>query len=236
MAVTFVAAGTEAGGTGAVSPGLPAGWAEDDIFLLHIEGEGEDANADGQGDFGGTLIGTVASAETGDSFATRHTFYWKRATASESAPTTDDAGNHTFAVITGWRGCITSGSPINASQSSFEGGGAGGRDTSIEATGVTSGVDNCMIVISVTNGDDVTVSGWTNANLVSITEAVDVSTTAGTDGSIHVAYGILASAGASGTTTATTSVSEHDANWVIALEPAAVGGTEPKFMTLLGVG
>ena len=225
MGGTFVAAGTLGAGNGSVVPGLPVGWAEDDIFLLHIEGEGEDANADGQGDFGGTLIGTVASDENGASYDTRHTLYWKRATASESAPTVDDAGNHTLAVITAWRGLVATGSPIHQSQSSSEGGGAGDRNLDVTATGLTTSIADALIVISVSTGDNTTISGWTNANLVSITEAFDVGADAGSNGSLHAAYGILASAGATGDTTATLANSEMDANWVIALKPA--DGGEP---------
>lgn len=216
MAITFVAAGTKGEGSAGVTPGLPAGWQENDIFILHIEGLGEDGAADGQGDFGGTLIGTVASGTDATPARVRHTVYWKRAGASESAPTTDDAGDHTLAVLTAWRGCKLTGSPINGTPVSTA---DSDGDVNLSATGVTTDVDNCMIVISHANGDTESVSGWTNSNLESILEATDVNTISGTDGCIAVGYGILASAGASGTTTATISASEEEANWTFALEP-----------------
>ncbi len=221
MPITFVAHGAIVGATTGVTPPLPTGWAENDIFILHIEGEGEDANADGQGDFGGTLIGSVASDQNGNAFDTRNTLYWKRATGSESAPDIDDAGNHTIALISAWRGCVATGDPIHQSQSSSEGGLGPDRNTGVSAVGVTTTIADAMIVIFHTSGDEQSISGWTNGNLVSITEAIDEVSSAGADGSIHAAYGILAAAGASGTTTATLSGSEMDANWVLALEPAA---------------
>lgn len=65
----------------------------------------------------------------------------------------------------------------------------------------TGGGDN-----SVTCGADICtgeLSGWTNANLSSITEYIDVSTIVGEDGTIGVAAGIRASSGAWGATTVT---------------------------------
>lgn len=216
MTISFVASGTKGEGLGSVTPGLPAGWQQDDIFLLHIEGEGEDGADDGQGDFGGTLIGSVASQTTGEPSQTRHTLYWKRAGASESAPTVSDAGQHTLAVISAWRGCIKTGSPIHKSASNS----TDSLDTSHSNAGVTTTIDNCMIVASGSSGDDNTYSSWANANLDSITEGMDEFTQQGSDGSIHMAYGILSTAGASGTTTATVNEIEREANWCLALKPA----------------
>jgi hypothetical protein len=92
----------------------------------------------------------------------------------------------------------------------------------MSATGVSTTVADCLIVISGSCGDGTSVDSWTNTNLASpaITEAEDMFTNQGSDGDVHVAYGGLASAGASGTTTATISASEEQANWVFALEPA----------------
>jgi len=64
-------------------------------------------------------------------------------------------------------------------------------------------------------------SNWANANLASITEAVDVNGQEGSDWGIGIAYGILVNAGDSGATTATIAISEEEANWCIALLPAA---------------
>jgi len=225
MAITFISVGALGAGLNEVVPGLPAGWAEDDIFILHIEGEGEpDANADGQGDFGGALIGSVSSDDNGNAFDTRNTIYWKRATGSETAPTVDDAGNHTIACISAWRGCVATGNPIHKNQSSSEGGASGDRNSDVSADGVTTTIPEALIVIVVNNGDLTTISGWTNSNLVSITEAFDLESDAGSNGHISAAYGVLTAASASGATTATLDNNEMDANWVIALEPAAASG------------
>src|SRR5690606_17091568 len=50
--ITFVGAGSQASGTGAVTPGMPAGATDGDLLLCHIEGEGEDGSADAMTDTG----------------------------------------------------------------------------------------------------------------------------------------------------------------------------------------
>jgi hypothetical protein len=222
-----------AAGTGAVNPGLPSGIQNNDILILTIEGEGEDVSADAAPAGGAwTAIdgstGSVASGTTGSSDKTRNTTYWTRYNSS-SPPSTavPDAGNHTLVVITAWRGCITSESPIHKYQSSS----SGSNNTSISITGTTTTVDDCLIVLISTCGDNDGLtaypgtqnhtSNWTNANLANpgITECVDVDTNTGSDGGIHIAYGGLATHGATGTTTAIHSLSEEEANWCIALMP-----------------
>ncbi|MDJ0950954.1 MAG: hypothetical protein QNJ94_18740 [Alphaproteobacteria bacterium] len=225
---TFVSAGTDAHGTGGVTPGLPAGLQDDDILILHIEGEGEDGNADSAptgGDWtaidGGT--GSVASGTTGAADKTRHTLYWHRYdSASPPNRSVPDAGQHTGAIITAWRGCKTTGSPIHQTQSSS----SSSNNSSISVTGVTTSVNDCLIVASSAAGDGTggtRFSGWTNGNLSGLTERADFSFTNGSDGAIGVASGGLATAGSSGATTATFSTNEEEANWCIALEPEPDG-------------
>ena len=228
MAITFVGF-SGAAGTGAVTPALPSGLADGDIYILTIEGEGEDTNADAAPTGGAwTAIdgstGSVASATDGLADRTRNSCYWAVYTAA-SPPNrvVPDAGNHTIAVITAWRGVDTT-TPIHQVASSS----SSTNNTSVSITAASNtSVDGCMIVVTTTAGDNnataypgtAMFSSWTNANLASITEAVDVNSNAGSDGAIGIAYGILTTAGAIGTTTATNSLSEEEANWCIALLP-----------------
>jgi len=217
-APTFVAAGTVAAGVGNVTPGLPTGWAENDIFELFVETyatDGAPATPSGY-----TLVGSVVSGLTGSATEPRCTLFEKRATASESAPTIVDVGNHQIARIIAFRGVKTTGDPQNvAAVSSFE----QAKNTSISITGLTTTVDDCMIAVFKATGNDRSVASWTNTNLASITEATDDLTLVGNDGAIASAYGVLASFGATGATTATLSGADRDANWCIALEPVADG-------------
>ena len=112
---TFVSAGTPAGGTGTVTPGLPSGWQQDDIFLLVVE---TPANTNTP-PAGWTAV-TNSPQGDGSTTSTFINVYWRRATASESAPTVPDSGNHTYAVILAFRGCPTSGNPWNVTSGGSE--------------------------------------------------------------------------------------------------------------------
>ncbi len=223
---TFVAAGTYASGTGTVEPGLPGGIANNDILTLVIEAEGEGSGAAAAPSGGEwTLIGYDESDTNSFPPTTRCTVYWHRYDGStDPNRTVPDAGDHTSAIIAAWNGCLTTASPIHQVQVSSD----DSANTSGSATGVTTTVDDCLIVIAGTHGDNVTVSGVTNASLSDLTEHVDQNHLDGTDGHIHVFAGGLASFGASGTTTWTVSASEEDANVVFALEPAAAVTANPK--------
>jgi hypothetical protein len=217
----FIAAGTAASGTGAVTPGAPAGIVDDDLLILVIEGEGEDANADSAptgGDW--TAIdgstGSVANDTAGSAWDTRCTVYYHvYDSASPPSYSVPDAGEHTLAQVLAFRNVDTT-TPIGNTQSSS----ADDSNTSVSITGVTTGAANAGVLVVFTNGDDVTASGWTNSNLVSIDELTDESTTSGSDGSIHAAFGLKATAGATGATTATVSANEREAGWTIELKKA----------------
>ena len=246
MAISFVSY-VGGAGTGTKNPGLPAGIADGDVLLLTIEGEGEDLNADNP-PAGGVWVaidggtGSVASATDGAGDRTRNTtYYCVYDSAAPPATLVPDAGNHTAVVITAWRGCDTT-TPIHKYQSSSN----ATNDLSVSVTGVTTTEDNCMIVAITAAGDNnaalnypgsqAMYSNWANANLASITEAVDVNGQEGSDWAIGIAYGVLASAGVSGATTVTIAISEEEANWCVALLPAktghSLGGKETRRMLL----
>lgn len=232
---TFVAAGTPAAGVGSVVPGLPAGLQEDDLMFLAIEGEGEDGNADPQPAGWGTLLGTVASGTSGQNDKTRLTIYYRWATATESAPTVPDAGNHTFAVISAWRG-VDPTTPIHQSQSgSYSTNSGSPRALPV----VTTTIDDCLILHFVTAGDNTLVS-FANPALAdpTITKAYEPNTSSGSDGTNACAYGGLATAGSSGTSaTHDWSTLEESAMFTVALAPDAAAPTYVDGeIALVGVG
>ena len=62
--------------------------------------------------------------------------------------------------------------------------------------------------------------GWTNANLTSLAECVDYSDIPSNGGGVHVATGVLASAGSSGNTTLTLATASGFGALTIALKGA----------------
>ena len=228
---TWVAAGTVSASTGAATPGIPTGTTTNDIMLLFAESNGQAIS---------TPSGW-AQIDTQTTTGTRLSVFWKRATASESAPTVADPGDHVTARIHTIRGCVETGNPYNA----FQGGVEATSDTSLSATGTTTTLVNCLVVVGATSSADITTSGtaawsgWTNASLSSLTERSDDRRTEGDGGCLGVATGGKATAGATGSTTATLSTSPTSsagtkAFITIAMQPRVefVGEVTDNFSTL----
>lgn len=103
--ITFVAAGAVAGSaSGSITPALPSGWNPNDIFLM----------------FAYNYTGTLATPSGWNLLSqVAHGSYmmsalWRRAVSGDSAPTISATGARQFAVIAAWRGCATSGNPVDA--------------------------------------------------------------------------------------------------------------------------
>ena len=217
-APNFQAAGGAVTGTGSVTPAWPA-HAIGDIALLFIESAG------GQPATLSTAAGFVAVANspkaTGAGTAgTQLTVFWARATsAAMPAPTVADPGDHVYAQILTYRGVIAAGNPWDVT-----GGGVKAAATnSVTVTGVTTTEPNTRIVQAVTRDLDsagTPFSAETNANLTGITERVDGGTTSGNGGGFAVWDGVMATAGATGNTTATVT-SSINAFLTVALRPPA---------------
>lgn len=226
---TIYNVGAIASGTGAVTPGLPLGTLADDILLLLIENQ----DASGIGTVTGYTVITNAFVSSGT--LTRLTALYKRATSSESAPSIPDPGDHAVARIIGIRGCINTGSPVNASAPNTQ----LVSDTSVSIPGVTTTAANCMIVAAFTTGTDVAstthVSGFANASLANVTERVDNWVIAGGGGGIGACTGEKATAGATGATTATIVTANFKALITIALQGATSGGTVIKRRSVRGL-
>jgi PKD repeat protein len=218
---TFVAAGTVAYGTGAITPALPSGIATNDILLLFLETANQLISITNQN--GGTWTavanspqgyGTAAAAD-----ATRLTVFWSRYNGTQGAPTTSDSGNHQIGRIIAVRGVTTSGDPWNVT--------AGGTESTVDTSGAIPGatttVGNCLVVAAIAtslpdaNGT-ANFSAWANANLTSVTERTDNTRSAGNGGGLGTATGGKATAGAYGNTTVTVATASTKAMMSIALK------------------
>ena len=224
MAVpTFVAAGTFASGTGDIVPGLPAGWAADDIHLLI--GEYSAVNAPPSAPTGWTAIPDCALeagalATDGCSYA-----FWRRAVAGDTAPTVADTINHTSGQIFGFRGCIATGDPWDVISFGTD----AVADQALSVTGATTTVADCLVFVAYFHGTDNVFADYfasvANADLASFTVRADVSHTAGNGGGFGVSTGGKAAAGAYGATTATQAANSTKAFFTVALKPPAAAGT-----------
>lgn len=214
---TFVAAGTSASGTGDVTPGLPAGHTTNDILLLFVQSDMQAASAPAGYVKVGPAAGLGVAAAAG---GTLLTVFWKRDGGSESDPTVTDTGDHTLAQIIAIRGCPTTGDPfINVGAT---------RKATASTTGTASAgatpVDGCMVVNAFAHALDsasAVFSGWTNADLTSVTERIDVATADGNGGGIGVATGVKAVAGGF-TGTTVTETSTTDVSLTFVMLPSAI--------------
>jgi hypothetical protein len=211
---TVYAVGTAASGTGAITPGVPAGTTAEDVLVLFVETSNEAVPAvSGYAE----VLGSPVSVTTGT--VTRLTVRWHRATGDESGTVSvGDPGDHAIARIVGVRGCIATADPWNVTAAATE----LVADTSASCPTVTTTVANCLVLAAVATGTDVAstahASSWTNANLASVTERCDDWTSSGTGGGFAVASGEKVAAGLVGATTATLVTANFKALFQVALK------------------
>jgi hypothetical protein len=211
--ITFVGVGvtgkaSESGGTSAT---IPIDTQEDDILLLHL--------CTGRGTWsmptlpeGWEEIATVVGSSN---LMRRQTVYWKRAVADEpSAVSVPASGWWTMATITAWRGCAKNSSPINAFDTRLD----TGANKSCLAPSVTTSLDGCMIVPSICIGNTAAIGDFDSGNLVDITMLDQWNSNGGYTG-CRVGYGILETAGASGSFAVSIGSNTYEANVTVALRP-----------------
>jgi len=220
-APTYVGAGNVATGTGAITPTYPAGLQNGDILILQLC-TADDGGVDvGGATFGGTLIGEARSGG-GGSTDCRCTAYWALSDGTESGGSCSvpDNGSGNSARITAWRGCDTV-NPIEADvgiQSTPT------LNTSVQWDTITTTVDNVMVLLMHSAGDNNTTSTPSAGNLEARTELYDHVFTTHDDYNMQLSHAIMLSAGATGTPSATQVGSEQDAQLTIGLMPLIPGG------------
>jgi hypothetical protein len=118
------------------------------------------------------------------------------------------------------RGAVSSGNPWNITA----GGVDATSDTSASIPGATTTVANTLVVVATAGSlpdasGTAQFSAWTNANLTSLTERTDNSVSSGNGGSLGIATGFKATAGAYGNTAATHANSAVKGMISIAIRP-----------------
>jgi len=215
----FRAAGAEATGTGAVTPALPTGVAANDIVILV-------ASTIAGGSISITANGSISSwteiTSGGLDVASGNKLYvwWGRYASGSTGPTVTPGSDHIESATIAYSGVTTSNPPIDVSATGTE----TTSDTSLSfATGVSTTVDNTMVLLVTSNGIDNATNGKysseANTSLASIAERIDYNTSSGLGGGIMVSQGAKATAGTMGTWTATLSAASTKAYISFALKP-----------------
>lgn len=210
--IELVTVGNAVGGANSINVTVPTGYAAGDLLVLLVCGkDSSPALPDGW-----TNIGTANNSTN----IYNRTCY-KIAGASESTLTVADTGAYTVGRMLLFKGNDTT-NPIHTSTTSTDSG------TTFVASGVTTTVDECMIVHATTFTDDTgaydvdSYESEANASLNSLTEKFDVFfyTSASANGGEYGLIGPKTIAGATGNTTATAdSANNYSATVTFAIQP-----------------
>jgi hypothetical protein len=228
--VDFAANGatTVTAGTGTCTPSTTTlgTVAANDIVLLVVTGE-HDRNAHalttangfvqiGSTVFGGDGDATEENPEIGLSV------WWRRGPGS--APVVTDTGDHTSCALHRFTGAITSGDPWDVQASGND---SNANDTSASIPGATTTVADTLVVLVQGTSNNATATtncgAYTNADLASITEQFDSTSTSGLGGGHCIVTGTRASIGSYAASTATLSATTYKGGFSIALKPATTG-------------
>lgn len=216
---SVVGVGAQAAGQAAVTPAFPVGYTAvaDDIAVTFCECD----TADTLTPPSGWAQVTQSNVSTGTA-PTKLTAIWRRIVGGDTAPQIADAGNHIVGRMIIVRGCVTSGDPWDVAAQTTE----LVADTTVSIPAVTTGVPDCLILAAFSTGQDVSstagATAWANGSLANVTERMDDWTALGTGGGFSMATGEKATAGSTGATTATLSLTANfKAQIKIALKGAA---------------
>lgn len=208
---TFQAAGVAVTSTGAA---LSIAWpthTTNDIGILVIESSG---NSAAQGAIAGwTEIYPSPLTDVASIAGSIFQVFWKRAaSAAEANVATSARTDHQLGRIYTFRGCVTTGSPINASAGSWQ----VGSVSTVVAAGLVTINDNCRVVVIASRPNDSAAtnhfSSPVNASLASITAHGEAGTADGNGGGFTCYSGTKATAG----TVNTTSISKGSATSYLA--------------------
>ena len=174
----------------------------------------------------GTGNGTIGGTYTGPAFALKHsqTFgasfsgktYWSRATGNHTGQTVTGSGltNSCAAIITIYRGALSSGDPLDSATIVGEAN-ASANETQAE---ISTTVANSWVVLVVVNSPDLAVATQACTTPGALTERAERLSTGGTDSSI--AHASAAKAGTGGTGAFTwTQTDAASGSWAYAIEP-----------------
>lgn len=217
----YRASGTFTAGTGVISPPYPASMQANDICLLVAESENQAISLTLAQGFVEVPTWSPQSAGTAATDpASRLALFWKRTVGGDLAPTFIDTGDHTTGQIHCFSGVITTGNPWDTGA---DGNDSAANDTTGTIPGSTTTVDNTLVVLITSNSRNGTgtanCSGWTNADLATLTERADNTNTAGLGGGHCMATGKKATVGSYATTAVTLSATTYKGAISLALKP-----------------
>jgi hypothetical protein len=223
MPPTVVNVGAVTSSASAITPAFPASIAADDILVTVAECEGVTAP-------GAYTLPTNWAHVTGspvqEGTNTRLWVIWRRYDGVFTAPSLGDSGDHNVGRMIAIRGCPTTGNPWDIAASAVE----ATSDTSATWPGVTTTVDDTLILEIISTGTDVAstanLGALTNATYTNIVEQMDNWVISGNGGGIGLVSATKATAGATGQSTATLANASSKALMTVAFKLATAGAPQ----------
>jgi hypothetical protein len=203
----YIEKGNKVATTGSAAPSYPAGIIAGDLLVLIVQ---TDQNDSVSTPAGWTLRASVTSTECDLRVYTK--FHTTGTSVSVSW-----SGDHICCQVLAFRD-VNSATPVNDSRT----GNHTGLGSTVNIPGVTTTVDNCLVLAMVAHDiatNSSCVSNWANASLSEGEELTDISTTAGWDGGFAVYAGYKETAGVVDTTTASLTQAKKRAYFSMALAP-----------------
>lgn len=193
MAASYVGIGTSSASVGSIDVGMPPSSADGDLLILLVE----TSNVPIASITDWTKLTSFGVGSAGTTGVALDVFW--RFKSGNTAVTVADSGDHTLGVILAFRD-VDQTSPIYAHSMSGSATSATSRTLPSVNTDSANSIVVNVLALTEDSASTAIASSWTNTN-TSPTEIFDRSVSIGNGGGIAVAYGTLASAGASGTTT-----------------------------------
>jgi Tfp pilus assembly protein PilX len=219
--ITFRAAGAALpGGTTAIQPALPAGLQPNDICIMvasTVAGGSITINNNGSITWN-AMTGSPIDVSGGEKLYV----WWGRYSSGNTNPTINASSDHIEARIAAWYNVSTDANPIDVSNFGTE----TTSDTSFSfATGISTTQNSEMCIAVCSTGYDITsttqFTNMTNANLTSINERMDNTTSNGGGGGFALDEGSKSTAGTIGTWASTLSNASPKSYICFAFKPVA---------------
>jgi hypothetical protein len=226
----WVGAGAPVSAAGAdITPPLPAGWQQEDLFVLVTQHANQ---VPASPPSGWTFFFSQFTGTAGDPGAVGITGYYRRAVSADTDPTVTYSADHILGIIFALRGVALTGSPINGAAGNVD----AASNTALGTSGVIAAEDDCLILTVAGHAVDTAAANYSGeacAGVTNLTERLDVSTTAGVGGGIGVWTGERAVAGTVVALTATLASASADAHQTMAVRPQRAlqvpGAPRPTF-------
>ncbi len=215
---SYVGNGVLSSGTGTITPALPAGLQVGDVLLAVFESQGDQAVTINNPN-GGTWTQLAApNVDTGNN-STRLTVFYASTTARRATR------RRTIRATTFPASSPRSGASTRPARSTLRARSTGNSAAVSVPAATTTVADTLVVMVGSSDDDADTFGNWANTGLTSVTERYEQGHAQGTQGTISMATGVRATAGAYAASTSTLSGSSRWAGMTIALTPRTISGT-----------